>query len=40
MEIRNDNDNSGNLLRSIDWFTMVLYLILIVWGAVSIYAAT
>ena len=39
METRNDNENT-NLLRSVDWFTIVLYLIMVVAGAVSIYAAT
>lgn len=35
-----DNNGGGNLLKSVDWFTLVLYLILIVAGAVSIYAAS
>jgi len=39
METRNDNENT-NLLRQVDWFTIVLYLIMVVAGAVSIYAAT
>lgn len=39
MEIRNENENT-NLLRSVDWFTIILYLIMVVAGAVSIYAAT
>ena len=39
MEIRNEDENT-NLLRSVDWFTIVLYLIMVVAGAVSIYAAT
>ena len=38
-EIRNEDENT-NLLRSVDWFTIVLYLIMVVAGAVSIYAAT
>ena len=39
METRNDNENT-DLLRQVDWFTIVLYLIMVVAGAVSIYAAT
>ena len=39
MEVRNEDENT-NLLRSVDWFTIVLYLIMVVAGAVSIYAAT
>jgi rod shape determining protein RodA len=39
MEVRNDNENT-NLLRSVDWFTIVLYLIMVIAGAISIYAAT
>ena len=39
MEVRNEDENT-TLLRSVDWFTIVLYLIMIVAGAVSIYAAT
>ena len=39
METRNENENT-NLLKSVDWFTIVLYLIMVVAGAVSIYAAT
>ena len=39
MEVRNEEENT-NLLRSVDWFTIVLYLIMVVAGAVSIYAAT
>ncbi len=39
METRNEDANT-NLLRSVDWFTIVLYLILVIAGAVSIYAAT
>ena len=39
MEARNENENT-NLLRSVDWFTIVLYFIMVVAGAVSIYAAT
>ena len=38
-EIRNEDENT-NLLKSVDWFTIVLYLIMVVAGAVSIYAAT
>lgn len=39
MSLNNDNENN-NLLRSVDWFTILLYLILVVSGAISIYAAT
>ena len=39
MEVRNEDENT-NLLRSVDWFTIVLYLIMVIAGAVSIYAAT
>ena len=39
MEVRNENENT-NLLGSVDWFTIILYLIMVVAGAVSIYAAT
>lgn len=39
METRNEDENT-NLLRSVDWFTIILYLIMVVAGAVSIYAAT
>jgi len=39
MELRNDDENT-NLLRSVDWFTIALYLVLVVCGAISIYAAT
>ena len=39
MEVRNEDENT-NLLRSVDWFTIVLYIIMIIAGAVSIYAAT
>ena len=39
MEVRNEEENT-NLLRSVDWFTIVLYLIMVVAGAVSIHAAT
>lgn len=41
MEIRNTNQSENStLLKSIDWLTIVLYAILIVSGAVTIYAAT
>ncbi len=36
---RNDNGNSS-LFKSVDWLTVILYAILVVFGAVSIYAAT
>ncbi len=39
MQLRNDNENSS-LLKSVDWVTILLYLIMVVAGAVSIYAAT
>lgn len=38
MELRNENNNS-NLLKSVDWFTILLYAVLVISGAVSIYAA-
>ncbi len=41
MELQQQNNEGGsNLLRSVDWVTIILYLLLIVAGAVSIYAAT
>lgn len=40
MELRNTNDNNHTLLRSIDWLTVILYLIMVVAGAVSVYAAS
>ena len=39
LQLRNDEEG-GNLLRQVDWFTIFLYLLLVVAGAVSIYAAT
>ena len=39
MELRNDNESSS-FLKSVDWITIILYLIMVVAGAVSIYAAT
>ena len=39
LQLHND-DEGGNLLRQVDWFTIILYLLLVVAGAVSIYAAT
>lgn len=39
MELRNDNENTS-LIKSVDWLTILLYLILVVAGAISIYAAT
>lgn len=39
MELRNDNESS-KLLKSVDWVTVALYVVLVVAGAVSIYAAT
>jgi len=35
-----DNNDSNRLLASVDWFTVLLYIILVIAGAVSIYAAT
>lgn len=32
--------NSGALFRNIDWFTVIIYLILVIAGAISIYAAS
>ena len=40
MELRSTNNNSNTLLRSIDWLTLILYLIMVVAGAVSVYAAS
>lgn len=34
------NDNEMGFFRNLDWFTVVLYLILVVAGAISIYAAS
>ena len=34
------NNENNNLLKSVDWFTIILYFVLVVAGAVSIYAAT
>ncbi len=39
MELRNNNESS-NLLKTVDWFTVLLYVVLVVAGAISIYAAT
>lgn len=39
MELRS-TENGTSVFRSIDWFTVVLYLILVTAGAVSIYAAS
>lgn len=39
MELRNTNE-SPSLFRGIDWFTVVLYLVLVCAGALSIYAAS
>ncbi len=35
-----NNENNGSTLRYVDWFTVVLYLILVFAGMVSIYAAS
>ena len=40
MELRSNDSENRTLLKSIDWLTIMLYAILIVAGAVSIYAAT
>ena len=40
MDTTRDNNESNRLLASVDWFTVLLYLILVVAGAISIYAAT
>ena len=41
MELQqHDSNGGGNLLKQVDWFTLVLYLILILAGAVSIFAAS
>lgn len=34
------NSENSTLLKSIDWFTVILYLVMVTAGAVSIYAAT
>ncbi|MDE7155536.1 MAG: rod shape-determining protein RodA, partial [Muribaculaceae bacterium] len=39
MELRNTN-TPPSLTRGLDWFTLILYLILVVAGVVSIYAAS
>ncbi|MBR5117746.1 MAG: rod shape-determining protein RodA [Muribaculaceae bacterium] len=39
MDTSRDNE-SNKLLASVDWFTVLLYLVLVVAGAISIYAAT
>lgn len=39
MELRSDNENKS-LLGQVDWLTVTLYAILVIAGAVSIYAAT
>ncbi len=36
----NNQDASNRLLASVDWFTVLLYVILVIYGAISIYAAT
>lgn len=40
MDTSRDNNESNKLLASVDWFTVLLYIILVVAGAISIYAAT
>ncbi len=39
MELRNTN-TGASVFKSLDWFTIILYLILVVMGTVSIYAAS
>ena len=39
MESRN-TDNSSSVFRNLDWFTVMIYLLLVAAGAVSIYAAS
>ncbi|MDE6682112.1 MAG: rod shape-determining protein RodA, partial [Muribaculaceae bacterium] len=39
MESRN-TDNSTSVFKSLDWITVLLYLILVTVGAISIYAAS
>ncbi|MDE5810091.1 MAG: rod shape-determining protein RodA [Muribaculaceae bacterium] len=40
MESRNINTAPPSLFRGLDWFTVILYLILVVAGVISIYAAS
>ena len=40
LQLQNNSNESSSLLKSVDWFTIFIYLILIIGGAVSIYAAT
>lgn len=40
MDSPQDKNQSNKLLASVDWLTVLLYLVLVVAGAVSIYAAT
>ncbi|MBQ2164836.1 MAG: rod shape-determining protein RodA, partial [Muribaculaceae bacterium] len=40
MDTSRDNNESNKLLASVDWFTVLLYIILVVAGAISIYATT
>ena len=37
---KTNTDANVSMFRSIDWLTIVLYLILVITGAVSIYAAS
>ena len=39
MEYRGEEANVG-VFRNLDWLTVLLYLVLVVWGAISIYAAS
>lgn len=38
--MRQQDDKSSSSLRYVDWFTVVLYLLLVMAGMVSIYAAS
>ncbi len=40
LQLQNNNNESTSLLKSVDWLTILFYIILVVAGAVSIYAAT
>ena len=40
VELRNDNKTNTSMFKSIDWMTIVLYMALVIMGAISIYAAS
>lgn len=40
MELRSTNNSQPSLFQGIDWITVVIYLVLVAFGAVSIYAAS